>query len=307
MLYSMDLSANVRQFYLDHFRQLPEDKQFHFASRLSAWNGDVECKKLLEDIRARFITEDIGDSLKSLMLQPPEARINAAQLRQSYFDKFPGIRGKMLALFRVRHLKYIFDVDTSQELLQLIPLDDLYSLSSALARDPDSMRVLSTYAINCLYLIEHILFPRAGIEIDLSSILDHKSGYDLQKPEEIQLFIYLYTHCIIGESNFYERAVLPARKQAYLRMLSEMESVINDKYELIHLDNKLEFLVCCRIIGYETRLSNRVHQECAESISSDGNFLIDTLNNFKQSHKTTFADSEHRNVLFIMSTSPYNK
>ncbi|CAN5444437.1 hypothetical protein BH10PAT3_BH10PAT3_1510 [soil metagenome] len=306
---SMNLPDSVRHYYLEHFYELPEDKQFHFVSRLGAWNQDPECLKILEDLRSTVIPNDqpMSEVLSSLINNPPGAHINAAATRQQYFDLFPKLRGIMLALFRVRHLLYVYGVDERNTLLGIISIVELRGLSHRLQANQEAARLLSTYAINCIYLIDHILFPEEGKLINVEPIFELKEKYNQTEPEDIQLLIYLYTHCIIGEANFYERAIAVERMQTFTKMLSVLEPIIEANYNNIHLDNKLEFLVCCRICHYDTPLFKRIQAECEQSISPQGSFLVDTINNFKQGLKSDFARSEHRNVIYIMSTSEYKK
>lgn len=164
---------------------------------------------------------------------------------------------------------------------------------------------MSTYAINCIYLIDKILFPENAPAIQLETFRALKSAYNLTKPEDVQLFIYLYTHCIIGESNFYLSKLSPHAVRQYEEMLNELEDVMKVSLDYINLDNKLEYLVCCKIAGYDTFLKDKIMDECLQSVSPEGNFLVDTVNKFSQTKKSSFETSEHRNVLFIMSTLDY--
>lgn len=304
----MDLSQQVRHYYLERFQELPFDKQFHFATRLHSWNGDVEGSGLLQTLRPLVVKdhEAIRRDLAQFIHNPPTAKINAAAAREEYFQRYPDLRGLMLALFRVRHLLFVYDIDVREALLELYPLDKLRSLAVALRKDDDALRVLSTYAINYLYLVDLILYPESGTPIPVEHLYNLADVYDIAKPEQIQLMIYFYTHCIIGESNFYEREITGESRDTYTKMLARLESLIGDNYDSVNLDNKLEFLVCCRILTYESSLFTRVNDECEQSVSPEGTFLIDTHNAFAQSNKTSFADSEHRNVLFIMSQTPYH-
>jgi hypothetical protein len=117
--------------------------------------------------------------------------------------------------------------------------------------------------------------------------------------------MYLFTHCIIGDSNFYTQDINPKNRPAFRQMLKILENIIAENFQVINLDNKLEFLVCCRICGYETGLSEPIFNECRESLSDEGHFLVDKHNQNAQDSRQTIAGSEHRNVLFIMSSSLY--
>ncbi|MET1033374.1 MAG: hypothetical protein ABWX94_02655, partial [Candidatus Saccharimonadales bacterium] len=115
-----------------------------------------------------------------------------------------------------------------------------------------------------------------------------------------------YTHCIIGESNFYTRTIPDYAASIYRDMLTSLEVLITEHFDDINLDNKLEFLVCCRICSYETDLFDRIYEECSKSLSPNGTYLIDTHNGHTaQQNRTSLQASEHRNVLFLLSCSPY--
>lgn len=303
----MNLSDDIYKYYLKHFNKLPKDKQFHFASRLAAWNGDQDAIVRLKQLKSYVLPDgpsSIASTLNSLITTPPEAKINAAELRAPYFLKYPDLRGLMFALFRVRHLLFIYNVDARKELLSIKSLDEIRALAKELMADKEAIKVLSTYAVNYLYLTERILFDESGI-MDVEALYRLGGEYNTENQNQNLLLVYLYTHCIIGESNFYQRTITKDIS-IYRLMLDRLESLISANYDEINLDNKLEFLVCCKIIDFNTELASRIHEECENSVSPEGTFLIDTHNRARQSNKSSFADSEHRNVLFIMSHGSYN-
>lgn len=303
----MDLINRVRQYYLVHFDALPTDKQFHFASRLAAWEDLPAAWDKLQLLRHTMAPEgEIEKSLASLLHNPPEAKINAANTRQPYFEQYPELRPFMLALFRVRHLQEIYDIDARKITLKLVPYERLANIARQLTHDEEAISILSTYAVNYLYLLDHILFPdKQNSFLAVQQLYDIGKAMQSSEPEKIQLLIYLYTHCIIGESNFYVWPIRPQYKDIYQQMIEDLEELIGQHFHSINLDNKLEFLVCSRILGYTSKLESKIYNECAQSVSNEGTFLVDTFNNFTQSEKTSFSDSEHRNVLFIMSGSVY--
>ncbi|MCA9332028.1 hypothetical protein KC968_03760 [Candidatus Saccharibacteria bacterium] len=302
----MNLNDRVLRYYTDNFDTLPIDKQFHFATRLDAWQNLPFAHDKLNKMRSYvFPDQDVKASLANLLNNPPEGKINAVGLRQSYFSKYPDLRPLMLVLFRVRHLRDIYDINVIDTLLDLVPEHRLDALASQLLGDSDALCILSTYAINYLYLLRHILFPSENNMIDIEKLYEVSRATPANTPAEIQLQIYFYTHCIIGESNFYKWPIRSEHSKIYMEMIADLEKLITNNFEDINLDNKLEFLVCCRIMGYTPALAEEIYQECSQSISKDGVFLVDRLNNLRQSDKTSFADSEHRNVLFIMSHSAY--
>lgn len=302
----MELSKQVYRYYLDNKHLLSEDKLFHFATRMHAWRGDPETALLLDNSRS-YITPSstpLQSLIQSIVNTPQTGRRNAHELRQPFFDKYPLLYGAHLALFRVRHLEAVYGVDARQALFAAISETDLIDLRDALQRDGEALRALSTFAVNYCYLLERVI-RQDDTSLDVERFYDVAQGYDTSNIVHIQLLIYLYTHCIIGESNFYTRTIPTANLPLYKVMLGELETVIADNFERINLDNKLEFLVCARICGIDTDLSERIYAEVKQSISPEGTFIIDVHNDNAQADRNDFVRSEHRNVLFIMSTTPY--
>ena len=297
------LADIIRDYYFTRFTELSASKQFHFVSRLSAWSLDPRALQILNDIKPTFITTTMRQNLEELASSPPAATINAAKRRAPYFAKYPRLFGYMLALFRVRHLLFHYDTDIRDTLLSIIPKEELYALSDTLQRDLEATAILSTYAINYIYLVEVILFPRDNHDMPrfLDEVIDLADTYT-DTAEDSLLLIYLFTHCIIGASNFYQSPVIDP---AYTRMIELLEQRITVHFDSINLDNKFEFLVCCKLAGYHTKLTAAIEREAQQSISPEGAFLVDTINHAGQSDKTSFADSEHRNVLYIMSQTPF--
>lgn len=303
----MELAKQVRQYYLDHFAELPQEKQFHFVSRLASWSNDTTCHGLLQKQKEYLMPKDKTASsvLRDIIENPPSAKINAAHERAPYFTKYPELRGRMLALFRVRHMLALYNTDIRQELVDLVPYQELHAMSEHLMADEAAVQTLSTYAVNYLYLVEDILFNYGDVTLDPNALLKFGKSYDTDNPNQLLLLTYLFTHCIIGESNFYVSPIKPERRATYNKMLAHLDGIISRHFDNINLDNKLEFLVCCRILSHDTKLFERIYDECQQSVSSEGTFLVDTLNSAQQSQKTSFIDSEHRNVLFVMSSLAY--
>jgi len=304
------LADKVRSYYLKNIDSLPEDKIFHFLSRLASWSNDKECHELLVSQLPKLLPKnansEIINMLQELIKNPPKASINAFETRKKYFDTYPTLRPIIFALFRTRHLKYLYNIETRQQLLELIPNSEMQLLNKKICADKNAIKILSTYAINYIYLTQKILYPEKYPKLTLKYFYDLGALYDTTDPEQIQLLIYLYTHCIIGESNFYLQHLSKNSLAVTSKMLFILEKLIQKNYININLDNKLEFLVCCKIANYKTSLFKIIHKECSNSISPNGMFVIDMHNTRAQKNKSSFITSEHRNVLFIMSCKPYN-
>lgn len=302
----MSLHNDIRTYYLTHFDELPFDAQFHFANRLSAWSHDEECVKRIASMRPEFLGDDHEQTIKlrRIIESHPNSQINGASLRAPYFAQYPDLFGIHNALFRVRHALFLYNTDLRPDLLLLFPTDRIQELYRSLTADTKAVKYLSTYAINYLYLIDRILFPELQTtQLDPKVFVRIGQTYDTSEYEEIRLLIYLYTHCIIAETNFYAWDVPTEKITTYHTMLAELEVLIRNNILNTSLDTKLEFLTCAALCGYTTTLRTDIFRECEASVSPDGMFLIDRHNTFRNSPKKSLADSEHRNVLFIMATT----
>lgn len=308
----MQLAENILDYYLAHLPELTEEKQFHLCSRLAAWTGNQKAIEQLAEMRRHYVPDPCTpDALKKQLqdildnLEPMP--VNAAKIREPYFAKYPWLRGLELVLFRVRHLKEIYGVDARAALFELVPRRQLLEYKEQLLADPDALRILSTYAVNYIFLLERVVLEQDNEEsIDLKLFYNLADGYDLNDPVHLQLYIYLYTHCIIADAHFYVMPIPTYAAAIYTKMLQRLESVIADRIPELSLDTKLEYLVCCRICDYSTSVTGAIYDECRDSVSPEGTFLVDTKNNFAdRTAKKTFDASEHRNVLFVMSSLSY--
>lgn len=298
----MSLSQEIKQYYFDHFDELPQDKQFHFSSRLAAWQGDQTAIDALYNLRDHMVSGQNIDGLLREILTKPAGRLYGKPVRQVFFDKYPALFGIHNCLFRIRHLKDIYGIDARQDFLGLVNAEDLEKLYSELTRDHEALRILSRFAVDFIYLYE-ILYE-ASNRLDPTVILNQDIKYDLDDTTQLHLFIYLYTHAIIADTNFYERPVPLDRLDVYRLMLSRLEGIVAKRAN-IKLDNKFEFLVACRICGVDSVLFKKINNEAATALSPYGRFIIDELNGAPAAGLNGFARSEHRNVLFVMSCSAY--
>lgn len=304
----MDLSKEIKQYYFDNIASLPPSKQFHFASRIGAWCGDTEAYDLLLQLKKYLAPDPSPSGLKRTVAAIVDgkrlSKTNAHDLRLPYFKKYPSLRNIDAALFRVRHLETVYGIDSRDAFLNCVDKASLDNLATKLENDDEAIRMLSTFAINFLYLYKGLILEQQK-DINPQLFINIGQDYDNNKPKHLQLLIYLFTHCIINETNFYVRDIPSTRLPDYIQMLKILEPLIERAFEDINLDNKLEYLVCCRICNYDTPLFKRIFLECRKSLSNKGTFLIDRHNSNIQADRETFSKSEHRNVLFIMSSSGF--
>lgn len=302
----MSLANQIKNYYFEHIQELSPDKRFHFASRLAAWEGEDRFYDILRECRGDLLPDNDKQIIKvvdELLTKPQTGTRNAHERRQLYFDRYPSLWGIHLALFRLRHWMFVYGYDGRSVFEKFVSKSELKKLCSNILADDDATRNLSTFAINTMYLTR-VLYEESNF--DPGQFINIASKYNTNDKTDIQLLIYLYTHCIIGASNFYVSSVPQTERQTYTAMLEELEPVIESNYTNINLDNKLEFLVCCRIVDFESSLYAQIYSECNSSISEKGTFIIDKLNSNKQKNRASFNKSEHRNVLYLMSVSRYS-
>lgn len=307
----MNLADTIRNYYFAHFDEISETKQFHFCSRLAAWDNDPQALEFLAAYKEQYVPapitqETLRETLWELINNPPALPANAAKLRDEYFDKYPWLRGLELALFRVRHWLIIYNVDARPALFELVSRRQLIIYKDMLLQDDEAMRFLSTYAINYIYLLERVVLQHDHADaINVPMLVRFADGYDTNDVLHLQLLVYYFTHCIIADSNFYEAPLLPELLPHYKKMLETLDTVINANFENLSLDTKLEFLVSARICGYRSHITDKIFEECQTSCSPEGSFLVDTHNAFAdRDYKKSLDASEHRNVLYIMACQP---
>ncbi len=298
------LSNDILDTYLGALDSMPFDKKFHFASRLYLWSGDVRFRELLESYKSEFSHNNNPKLALEFLVEQSKitnshGSKNASELREPYFKKYPQLKLAIVLLFRITFLKNIYDINCTELLFEHIPKSDLENMKKELLNDPEAIAILSTHAVNFIYLYEKIINNNEEVNLDI--FFNAAKYYDLTNKVHVQLLIYLYTHCVIGESLFYYRNISTERRKPYEKMILDLEEIINNRFTDINLDNKFEFLVCAKIVGYKSYLETKIYDEANISVSELGNFIIDKHNNNPQTNNIDIASSEHRNVLFIMS------
>lgn len=285
------------------------DKTFHFLSRLYLWSGDKNARAGLDTIRESYIgstEEQYREKLSSIFTRIPEHGdyMVSKEARQTYFIQYPSLESYLGLLFKYLFVQKIYGVNLRPYIRELVSDEKLLALKESLEQDHEAMRVLSTYAINYLYMLDHYL----GIPLSKVNPETYHAIGSSYPNNSFELQIYFFTHCIIGASKFYSTKIKDSDLATYIKMLHCIEKTIKDHYETISLDNKCEFLVCAKICGYKSTLENDILAEADCSLSPDGNFLIDTLNTkASPDERNDFVGSEHRNVLYAMSQLPYQK
>jgi hypothetical protein len=301
------ISNSIYHYYLDHFDKLPLDKQFHFASRLYVWRQDNECAGRLQQLKPHLLPD--GDAYTTLtsiaegkLIPLLPGNQNVLQLRQPYNEHYPMLRSAARILYWATMLDQTYNANAKEAIHSILPGHDMQVMYRALTTDDAAVAMLSTHAVNFLYLYsKYYLQEKAPSPARFIDIASKPNLYDLSNPLHVQLCMYLLTHTIIAESMFYAEPLSVPQIPAYNRILSTLENILAPHLDTISLDNKLEFLVCCRLANYTTRLEDDIVGEAGRSMSPSGTFLVDTHNSSGSSY-TLLEKSEHRNTLYIMAT-----
>ena len=301
----------INTYYLSEWDTLPFDKQFHFASRKWLWSQDPAMAQKLEESKLEFCRsgslEDIQAVLAEILAaQSPEfGSKNATAERAPYFAKYPLLRQLLPLLFRLLFIETVYGIDGRAALPKVIDLSGAPKLADDLMQDDRALAILSTHACNFLYLW-HRFYLKQEDGFEVSKLLEvGQNAYDLNDKTELQLYIYLYTHCIIGESLFYKRQLPAVNLPIYQQMSSELSKVLTERFEDVNLDNKYETLVTQLICGQTPELLEQVDQEALQSYANDGDFVVDRHNNNAQTDNITLDKSEHRNVLLLLAHLPF--
>lgn len=297
--------ASVRDYYYTHFRELNPDKKFHFATRIKNYFRSHDFDWFFADFTP-------SQGLTVILADNDFSHVNKAEARRPYFEKYDHLYAIEAALFRVNHLLNEYNIDLRKEFLQLVPLDQLYTLADALMADDGAILTLSTWAVNVICLTE-VLFPRGQNVVrqlaEKALRLDARSRTD--NVLDPLLLIYLYTHIILCDSNFYTRPV--SEVDLARTMLDRCAEIIAQNFNQLILDVRIEFLVCTNMTYASAtttaepaanlispdypELRARIAAECRQNLAGNS-YIIDRR---RPASYHTLNGAEHTNVLFIMS------
>lgn len=308
---SLDTFSLVATEYTEQ-SQFLSDKKFHFFSRMYLWTREDVYKKQLDALQKTYIgmTADEQKATINKLFNKEKSdtysQMLMKDLREKYFNKYPDLQRYLDILFKDLFSQTIYGLDMHPYIEELVSESELLELKEALENDDDALRILSTHAINYLYLVENYL-GEEKCELQIENYLKIGSSYHDSEAQAFQLQLYFFTHCIIGASRFYSRRVEGKYLPVYLRMCESIDDIISNNFQKISLDNKFEFLVCAKMCGFQSKNEAAIFEEASKSLSPNGNFLIDILNENKSiATQNDFIKSEHRNVLYIMSKLPFS-
>ena len=298
----------INEYFFNNLEYMPSDK-FHFLSRMALWFNDEKALNLLKEFKEKY-SESSKTELKERLIKemadvmPDKLPLKRKTvLRMEFLKKYPYLKAYSLVLSKWLWMKNIYNTDISDLVNELLDKEKAYQMFSQVLGDDMALKILSTVAINFLYYCRNFYKEDSRFTFSPSKFLElGKNDFEITQND---LKIYLLTHAIIGESEFYNQSI-SNDKEVYLEMIKYLDEYIEQNFFSISLDNKIEFLVCAKMLGYEAITKRLIDEEAKRSFSHLGNYLVDKIND-RGFYKTTdcLFKAEHRNVLYLMSRGPY--
>lgn len=285
--------------YIRNMALLSENKQFHFNSRMFLWTRKTIYKENIFALK-KVLLENLDASLENSKNPTPEYPKRFLSMRKNALEKYPWILRYNTVLFKWLFLNTIFKEDIREKILETIPEKILQENALTLLHDPLSLVSLSTFGINFLYLTRGILHSENLFHP--KQLLDITKEYPIDTHEYAELRLYYFTHCIIGESQFYNKSV-KSKVDTYIDMLTASEEIIKKYFDFVSIDNKVEFLVATKLCLKKSSLSERIQRECEENFSERLGYITEPR---RPIEKQNMNNEEHRNVLYVMSNSEFS-
>lgn len=304
-------AETVLQEYTSHINCL-WDKKFHFLSRMYLWTREEQYKGQLEILNKERVgdTKENRENAISLLLTSQKTRgegMVAKQKRKYYFGIYPQLESFVSVLFKGLFAETLYNIDMRYAIREHVNDYQFLELEKSLSEDVDAIQILSTHAVNYFYLLDFYLKKEQDTRAETLFHIGKSFVSRKTDNESLALQFYFFTHCVLGASHFYDRLVAGKTLEIYREMMRNLDILLDSRYKEVSLDNKFEFLVCCKLCSYVSRHKDAIHAEAERSFSPIGNFLVDTHNKHAtETLKRDFATSEHRNVLFLLSHLPYH-
>lgn len=288
---------------------LPEDKKFHFYSRLYLWTKKKKYLDKLKKLNNYFIGGysyiKQKKKIEELLSQKDffkQKVINRKNFREEIVKKYPKLGVYHEILFRWLLAKSIYSLDLKKIILEKISQDDLLKIGRKILKNKADLMALSTFAVNYLFFLSAFL-KNKNFELEIRKIITalvksiriKEIDNDLMKNN-----FYFLSHCIVAGSEFYSKKI-SSKDTFFILIFEKIETILRANFSKVSLDNKIEFLVCACLMKKKSVLEEAILAEIDKSFSPIGNFLIDIENKECENYsRKDFFSSEHRNVLYLM-------
>ncbi len=284
------ISNTIYETYLSRLEELTPQKAFHFANRLRSWADDPRATTILQRYSPQP-SEIQAILMRLLTLRADEnAAINFLDLRAPYFTQYPWLYGLELALFQMRHWYFEYGIDTRSFFRSNADFKLWDTGVERLYADTSACATLSSYAVNTIYLWYRL------IQEDERTLFTTDSSAYLHT--EKALALYFSTHCCLGETLFYARAIPADKLAAQCLLLSRSEVTARKHSESLPLDALLETVIALKLCGIESSLRATVLARVEAHFDTTLGYITDPA----KPDKNDLNGAEHRNVLYLMAT-----
>ncbi len=299
----------VKNYYDSNYPYLYAQK-FHYASRLHLWTDKIlypieienfRKKDSLYDLEGGFIEKRIRSSIFEDPIYKSDKVSGKKLYRRLLKSKYPFVKKYSEVLAIYFFAKVLYGLNISDLIKKYIDTNELKTLALEVLTDKEAIANASTTVVNFLYFTRNYLRDQ-GEEINLQSdyffkiVLDLLPGSD---EETLDKKLYLLTHTLIGESEFYSKKMTLDKNTNDI--LKYLENSIQNNFFIFTLDMKLEFLVCCKMYGYDTFLEPIILNEAETSLGTLGNYLVDRCYYKDGKVGDNLYNAEHRSVLYLMA------
>lgn len=299
-----EMCLTVRDEYLKALPTMPVEKRFHFLSRAYLWTGKGSYYDALVTLREEWWKK--FERVERSLTRVAEGRYTPPKRGKKYREPYKSKYGPMWAYNRFFFMclfdETIFKGDAWSTHHSLINEEHLCTLHTALTADLEAVHTLSTLALNFCTLSAHF-FPGRVPPVSTEYVLrvgEHPRA--LSDEDNLDAVIYLYTHAIIGKTLFYAEALPPESREEHIRLLTRVETLLQNHCASASLDHKCEFLVCAELCGYATPLRARISEELSMSLAPQGTHFINIHNTHHTGGSTkSMARMEHTNILALMA------
>jgi hypothetical protein len=264
---------------------------FHFVNRLSSWTSDPEASQVLQ----RFTPNpsETHSILAELLTHRAEDNptINLSELRLPYFAEYPWLYGLELALFQMRHWYIEYNVDTRAYFHNHSDFAVWDASIAKLHADMRACAILSTYAVNCIYLWYRLIHEDERV-LFTSDEPDYFSN-------EHTLAVYFATHCCLAETIFYARPIPSNTLSLYRTLLKRAEAIATAHMDELSLDALLETVIAQQLCGMESPFRDIVIARATAQFDEKLGYITDP----NKPGKNDLNGAEHRNILYLMATT----
>ncbi len=219
--------------------------------------------------------DEVKQTVDQNLLKMPARRAQLAEAHEQIF---------LLEQFLVRHVfgQALFGLST------FVPESYVSELAVA-AGDKNLLYSLGSPAVNALLLARlHLRASNLPDELNLIHLLERMTA----TRDSANAFVYFATHIVIANSSFYTGTISQELRPFFVRLLQYVEPVINEFYTSLFLDPKLEYLLAGKMVGYRSRLYERIVRDAEDATAKHG--YIDDLQK-----PGGIAEAEHRSMLYL--------